>query len=90
MNNCKVIRMKKVTTKNIMFDTGEEVDGSEKVYWVKKACGSHLWTEKTITDGVCNSCNEGWKTKDNYPLDTPLNRKLIPHLSEALAGGWII
>lgn len=63
--SCPTLRRKLVTTKFIIFGTGEEARPSTSS-WLDEACGTPLF----MSDGdVCRSCERGWWSPRNYPVE---------------------
>lgn len=77
--DCRVQRMKLITSYKVILGTGEEVPNSRSQEWKSEPCGTPLFSDATKATGVCRSCAKGWKVDSNYPLDTEENRALVPH-----------
>ncbi|MGV6816144.1 MAG: hypothetical protein ACWA44_02605 [Thiotrichales bacterium] len=78
-SDCRVQRMKLVTSYKVTMSSFEEVPGTRSKEWVSEPCGTPLFTEERMEEGICRSCAKGWKVDGNYPVDTPENRDLVPH-----------
>lgn len=65
-DSCQQIRRFIVRTGALNTATGQLERGAEK--WVTDKCNTPLFGDRKLK-GICRSCDEGWRSPDNFPVD---------------------